>query len=250
MCRIALISWPTTDKTPSNCYINLGEMYDKVMKTDSILLSQFNRELRFLYPFRYVVSKNACYNMEDFNVFKDKYRLTIGIRLFGKIPEKDTITFRTPVLYDVTCMVPLILPHLITPVPVYIPDKKVCIVLPHLNPLIRGCILDEVVRNRPETIVLVGQSRGKNKDSTATLMTRYLRRLGVPMKCIIKSPIDKKPECILDALALLEMMDVPDNYSVVVACSTEDITLMQKSIRFWRKKGLITKRISYYCPYC
>jgi hypothetical protein len=45
--------------------------------------------------------------------------------------------------------------------------------------------LDDVVKAQPETILLVGQSHGRNRDSTATLMTRYLRKIRVPMKHII-----------------------------------------------------------------
>jgi hypothetical protein len=245
MCRIALISWPISKKSPKNFYINLGEIYDKKIQEDITILSQFHRETAYLYPFRY---KDTCYNIEDFNVFRKRYGLTIRHRLVGNIPKEKVITFRSPVLYDISCMVPLFRNTKSIPKKYY-PISKACIVLPTLNPIIRGHILNEVIINRPEFIVLAGKRDGKNHDSTATLMTRYLRKRGVPMKNIFKIQIDKKPECILDALELLEMINIPMECPIVVACSHEDINIVQRTVRKWRRKGVIDKKISYYCSF-
>lgn len=79
-------------------------------------------------------------------------------------------------------------------------------------------------------------------------MTRYLRKKAVPTDIILRCDSDKRPTCILDSLALVDIMALNDS-QIVVACSCSDISLLQKSVRAWRRLGVINKRISYYCPY-
>lgn len=247
MCKIGLISWPVNTKTPHNFYINLGEIYDKDVKDNASLLSEFNRDLRYLYPFRYSVTKNKCYNSEDFKTFKSKYRLTIGYKLVGKIPPENIIIFRTPILYDLTCMIP-VFEKVSVQKNFNSSESSVYIVIPTLDPICRGKILDEVISNNPKYIILTGSVSGTNNTSTITLMTRYLRRCKTPMDIIIKSNGDKKPNCILDCLALIDIMGL-NTLDVIIACSCSDITVLQKSVRMWRRLKVINRRISYFCPY-
>ena len=248
MCKIALISWPIDSKCPSNFYINLGEIYDKDFNKDLTLLSQFNRDLRYLYPFTYSVETKKCYNSEDFKTFKSKYRLTVGYRLVGKIPSKEII-FRTPILYDLTCMVPLFNKISYEKI-IYNPSQSttVYIVIPTNDPICRGKILDEVIISNPKYIILTGSVSGDNDISTISLMTRYLLKRGVPRNIINRCNSDKKPTCILECLAIIDIMNL-NELDVAVACSCSDITLLQKAVRTWRRLKVINKRISYYCPY-
>jgi hypothetical protein len=253
MCKIGLISWPINSKSPRNFYINLGEIYDKDVKDNLSILSEFNRYLRYLYPFRYSISENKCYNSEDFKTFKSKYSLTVGYKLVGEIPSENVIVFRTPILYDITCMIPVFEKVLIQPLSspelsLSSPEMSVYIVIPTLDPICRGKILDEVISNNPKYIILTGSVSGSNSSSTITLMTRYLSRRKIPMDIIIKSKGDKKPTCILDCLALIDIMDL-NTLNIVVACSCSDITDLQKAVRVWRRLKVINKRISYYCPF-
>jgi len=253
MCKIGLISWPITNKSPLNLYINLGEIYDKEIKDDLSLLSQFNRDLRYLYPFKYSFKDNKCYNSEDFKPFRSKYHLTTRARLAGSLINTTSHTqeaiFRTPVLYDLTCMVPVFEKMKLEKIS-YSPviSGTIFIVVPTLDPICRGKILDEVIANNPRYIMLTGSIAGDNNTSTITLMTRYLKRRGVSTDIILRCHSEKRPTCILDCLAVIDIMAL-NNLEVAVACSCSDITLLQKSVRAWRRLGVVNKRISYYCPY-
>jgi hypothetical protein len=269
MCKIGLISWPITNKSPFSLYINLGEIYDKEIKDDISLLSQFNRDLKYLYPFKYSLKNNKFYNSEDFKAFRTKYHLTTSARLATArlatasladarsasesskqdISDTGEVVFRTPVLYDLTCMVPVFEKIKLEKITYnQLLSDTVFIVVPTLDPICRGKILDEVIANNPKYIILTGSISGENKTSTITLMTRYLRKRGVPTDIILRCDSDKRPTCILDCLALIDIMEL-NSLQVSVACSCLDITLLQKSVRAWRRLGVVNKRISYYCPY-
>lgn len=249
MCKIGLISWPIDNNTPQNFYICLGEIYDKQIKNDPNVLSEFYRDLNYLYPFTYSLVSNKCYNSEDFKAFKTKYKLTIGLKLIGRIPVGvKQIIFRSPVLYDLTCMVPLFIRERQERVSYNPSRNSVFIVIPTLDPICRGKILDEVISNSPKYIIITGSVAGDNITSTTTLMCRYLQKKGIPSGIVIKSRGDKKPNCILDCLALIDIMGLND-LDISIGCSCSDITLLQKSVRVWRRLKVITKRISYYCPY-
>lgn len=165
MCKIGLISWPVTNKSPFSLFINLGEIYDKEIKDDISLLSQFNRDLRYLYPFKYSFRDNKCYNIEDFKPLRSKYHLTTCAKLTGKgLEDTQEVIFRTPVLYDLTCMVPVFEKIKLEKIS-YNPlmSQTVFIVVPTLDPICRGKILDEVIANNPKYIILTGSVSGEIK---------------------------------------------------------------------------------------
>jgi len=248
MCRWALISWPIEQKTPYQLYLILGELYDKNIREDITILSQFYRDLQYLYPFRYSQKENSCYNAEDIICLQKKYGLTVKIQLVGETEQK-IVTFRSPVLYDISCMVPLFEKR----------GKKmlykqkndiICIVIPYLNPVYRGKLLEEAVKYGPSTFVLIGDTYGKNKDSTATLMARYLLSCQVPSDRILKIRDDKKPECILEAIEIINMTEPDPDYQLIIACRHENIQEISRTIRIWRKQGIIEDRkITYLCPF-
>ena len=53
------------------------------------------------------------------------------------------------------------------------------------------------------------------------------------MKQIIKSSEGEKPDCILDAIALIDLMGIEDHILAVV-CSSEDINDLSMAVRIWR----------------
>jgi hypothetical protein len=249
MCKIGLISWPIDHNTPQNFYISIGEIYDKQVKNDPKVLSEFYRDLNYLYPFTYSLVSNKSYNSEDFKAFRSKYKLTIGLKLIGRIPTGvKQIIFRSPVLYDLTCMVPVFIRERKDRISYNPSRNSVFIVIPTLDPICRGKILDEVISNNPKYIIITGSVAGDNITSTTTLMSRYLHKMRIPSGIVIKSRGDKKPNCILQCLELIDIMGLND-LDISIACSCSDITLLQKSVRAWRRLKVITKRISYYCPY-
>jgi hypothetical protein len=130
-CRLAIISWPIGSFAPkksTGIYISLGEIYDEKVKSNLHLLEELHRSLKFLYPFRIKKTPGdiKLYNEEDFYYFRQKFKLTCSAYLHNYKKsnslfdtEKETysnakdesedlyIVFRTPCLYDVTCMEPL-----------------------------------------------------------------------------------------------------------------------------------------------
>ena len=98
MCRWALISWPIQEKNPHNLYLIIGEFYTEY---DISILSEFYRDLDYLYPFRFSVSENVCYNAKDISCLQEKYNMTVKPQLIGKTESK-ILTLRTPILYDIS----------------------------------------------------------------------------------------------------------------------------------------------------
>lgn len=244
MCRWALISWPIEEKTPRNLYLILGEIYDKDIRTDITKISEFYRDLLYFYPFRFSVKENICYNAEDIFSLQKKYGLTVRHQLVGNT-DKEILSLRTPILYDISCMVPLFVKNN----RIIYKQKKdtVCIVLSYSDPIVRGKLLKEVLEYGPMTFVLTGDKYGKNKDSTATLASRYLLTCKVPSECIIKINQDKTPDCILEAIEIVNMTVAYTDYDIIIACQSENI---HQTVRSLKKKGILQyRKFRYLCPF-
>ena len=242
MCRWALISWPIENKTPEKLFIILGEFYDT--KTQ-LSLSDCKRDLQYLYPFRYSQRKKCCYNQLDFSYFQKKYKLTVKPQLVG-VSEKSVITFRTPILYDITCMVPLFL-NSSSRLPTYSQKSDdVCIVILSGNPVERGELLNELLEYGPSLFILVGDFQVTNSDSNSTLATRYLLKCKVPIHKIAKIGNGVIPDCIIESLDVANMMGTTTaDYNLIVACNNDNIQQIGKFLRMWKKRSGIAKRIRY-----
>ena len=238
-----MISWPIQEKNPHNLYLIIGEFYTEY---DISILSEFYRDLDYLYPFRFSVSENVCYNAKDISCLQEKYNMTVKPQLIGKTESK-ILTLRTPILYDISCMVPLF------------PDKNhryvykqktdlVCVVLPYTDPIHRGKLLEKVIDYGPGFFLLVGGIEKSNKDSIATLASRFLLSRNIPKERILKIGEGKVPDCILESIEVFNMTTAED-YDVVIACRYNNIKNVATSIRLWRKAGIIDKNIRYICPY-
>lgn len=247
MCRWALISWPITAKTPQSFYLILGELYNNDVKTDKVLMSEFFRDLQYLYPFRFSTKKNYCYNIEDFIYLQKKYYLTVNLKLVGN-PEKDIIIFKPPVLYDIDCNVSIFSENLYNYT--YKPkNSHVCIVFPYSDAITRGKLLEEAIEYGPSYFVLIGNSYKNNKESTACLMRRFLLSRNIPEKCIVKIRQDNNTESILDAVVLFHTyLNTP--FHIAIACGKEHIQNIAKCIKIWKKKNLLSKerKVYYICP--
>lgn len=261
-CKISLISWPIENQYPNNFYINLGEIYNKNIKNDINTLTQFKKDLTYLYPFRVSIInspngdvKITIYNIDDFIFFQKKYNLTVKIKIIGK-PISGIIKFRTPILYDTTCIVPLFDQTSLPSCPeekniIHSSESlgKVCIVLPYHNPIERGILLDSIISHNT-TFLLIGDKQGNNLDTTASLMSRYLLSKYISQDKIIKTKEDGKLFCILDAITLLEFMNLYKNNIIYIACLSREINEIKDIIRIWRYKGIIpNKKIYFYCPF-
>jgi hypothetical protein len=245
-CRIGLISWPVHIKNPPNTkdmYLILGEIYDKDIRDNLELLRDFNQNLEYLYPFK--VKKNGdvvkIYNNDDINHLRKKYKLTSTVSLRNyqegeaeseddSDDESEKIVFRTPRLYDISCMEPLFPMECFT---LKCVDNsthcRVFIVLPYSDPVLRGQILKQCIfytKDHHSLFLLIGGKHGQNKETTSTLMKRYLLSSGVSSQNINKSIYDKFPDSIVESLEILPfLLDINHHvtHDLFIACASYDM---------------------------
>jgi hypothetical protein len=237
-CRIGLISWPVYSPKPYNnkdTYLVLGEIFDKDIQNNLEILTELKKNLQYLYPFKVKKDKDKVnvYNKEDFILFRKKYKLTTTVTLLNyKDSDNNTekIVFRTPCLYDISCMEPLFPETCFLPKDVKISSHcRIFLVLPYYDPILRGEILKQCVntaKNHYCLYLLTGNRYGKNKETTSTLMKRYLLSTGVRSENINKSKYDKFPDSILESLKILPFILNIDHYvtcDLFIACSSYDI---------------------------
>jgi hypothetical protein len=238
-CRLGLISWPVYCNTPklkTDTYIILGEIYDKDIVNNLDVLTEFNNDLRFLYPFKAKKKgdKIKIYNEEDFVFFRKKYKLTSNVILHNySKSEKIRLVFRTPCLFDISCLERLFKNEisLYKQPEISLVYKRVFIVLPNNNPVIRGKQLNECIYSSKECnslFIVVGDKHGLNRDTTSTLMKRYLLSLGVYSNNINKSIKDKFPESILESLELIKFISKD---IIFISCQSCNIQKIMSFIR-------------------
>jgi len=263
-CRIGVVSWPVRSPTPrdSSCvYITIGEIFDKKISNNLGILSSLHKNLKYLYPFKIKRHDNhvKVHNEEDFKVFRKKYKITTTIKLhnINKLESEyncDRLVFRTPSLYNISCMRPLFKYCVSKQVSNCIfhesSHTRIFIVLPYSDPILRGQILDECIskiKSFYPLFILVGDKYGKNKESTSTLMTRYLLSRGISIEYISKNLYDHYPDSIIEIFELIPFL-IPMSAKIgdiMVACQS---TEMVKIMSFIRDNQLNTlKNIQYLC---
>ena len=250
--RIGLISWPVGFEEPtssSHVYLNLGEIYDKEIRTNFDILMSLHNQLKYLYPFKIKKIDNdiTIYNDEDFKYFRRQYKLTTRVHLYNYKPKSsdendnktERIVFKSPRLYNISCMKPLFSHH----IPSMLqknkisPDYRVFIVSPYDNPVMRGMIIDSCIatmNKKTPVFILVGDRYGKNKESTSTLMKRYLLSTGICSEQITKILCDKFPDFLSESLELLPLILNIGHYishDIFVACKSTD---MRKIMSYFR----------------
>lgn len=252
-CSIGLISWPC--KSDSKMYILIGEIHDQDICNNPYTLYQFHMSLKFLYPFKIKKTKDKIkiYNEEDFEHFRRTYKMTSQVIFNG--PNQKRMVFKSPQLYDMSCMKPLFSfgthftpsQHITNPTT----NHKVFIVMPYINPVLRGQILDECIgmtKTSTPLFILIGDKHGRNKVSTSTLMKRYLLSRGIKSKNINKSLYDRYPDSILEALYKISFLIHPTtDHDITIACSSTEI---RKIMDFVKKHTIIKnthKKIRFIC---
>jgi len=142
-CRLGLISKPCDDS--QDCFLNLGEVFDKTIRGDVNTLYELHKNMRYFCPFEAEVNGRDVRpdNMEEIITFQTRYKLTKKIWINGKI-KNGTVKFRTPQLFDVSCMVPLfpdVIPHAVCPKGNTSPNRMF-LLFPYSNPITRGEIVE------------------------------------------------------------------------------------------------------------
>jgi hypothetical protein len=241
-CRLGLISWPVYCNTPklqTDTYIILGEIYDKDIVNNLDILTEFNDDLQFLYPFKAKKEGDRIkiYNEEDFVFFRKKYKLTCNVILHNyNESEKTRLVFRTPCLFDITCLERLFKNEirLYKQPEISLIHKKVFIVIPNDNPVTRGKQLNECISSsngHNSLFILVGDKYGLNRDTTSTLMKRYLLSFGVYSNNINKSIKEKFPESILESLELIKFISNDIKHDIFISCQSSNICKIMSFIR-------------------
>ena len=247
-----------------NCKIGLISVSGKYMLSLGVFRSkpkektvrELYNNLQFLYPFSATLYPNGKVipsNGEDFRIIRERYQLKGCIKLLTKYPD-NRIIIRTepPVLYDLTCNVPLFPPRT-TVLGKYENVYKsvgckrcfIFIVIPEIDPFIRGKIIDNClsIPKSSDTYMFMnlGCKEGLNKISTSKLASRYLYYLGAPTESIIENTENMKfPECIMESFCLLSMVN-KHNPVYYIAVRNSRISLCLSYIRQIQK----TKRVLF-----
>lgn len=259
--RIGLVSWPLycpEPKSNKDVYLVIGEIYDKNISNNSDILTKFNEELQYFYPFKVKkdTDKTKIYNEEDFNQCRKRYKLTSTVTLYNYDKDEKKIVFRIPRLFNLSLMKPLVSPNYVFSKPVdQFTEKsshcRVFVVLPYENPILRGEILNQCIGAIGEhkyLFILVGDRYGKNRDATSTLMKRYLLSRGVKGENIHKSVYDKFPDSIVESLEMLPfLLEIKHHATrdLFIASASMDV----RKVMLFVKENKISKntRVRFIC---
>ena len=232
-CRIGIIARSCDKKK----FLIIGEIYDENVTQDLNILLELHSNLRYLYPFKINIVNNdiTIYNKEDINILCLKYKLTTQPSIINykcKKNTKEIIKFGSPCLYDITCMKPLFIPFKRKKIPTnnLSNNTRIFIVNPYPDPILRGKLIDsclDMIKNHKPMFILIGDKHGNNKESTSTLMSRYLLSLGVNSNIITKSLYDKFVDSIPEALTVATLtMPSDSNYDIFIACASTHMKLI------------------------
>ena len=249
--RIGLVSY----SVPNSCNLIIGEIYDKDIRNNFSILTEMSNNLHFLYPFKVKKVNNQIkiYNEDDFLYFRKKYKLTSTITLHnGKLQDNDCIVFKSPHLYNISKWKSISHSReILYKQPTNLSSNcRIFIVLPHKNPIIRGKILNQCIdmtKEHTPLYLLIGDKYGHNKETTSTLMKRYLLLSGVKSDNINKSICDKFPDSLIEAFEILPLMLNLSQFDLFIACSSDDICEVMSFVRDTQVGKKMCKKMQFIC---
>jgi hypothetical protein len=250
-CKIGLISFCIDSS--QNCFLNLGEIFDKDIRENKNTLYEIHTNMKYMCPFKVVIEDGNITpdNMEEIAIIQERYKLTRKISMIGKCKSKK---FRSPKLYDISCMVPLFptkaprlrySPSNATPI-------RMIILFPYNDPVLRGEIIDACFSFSVEKqtfFYVIGTVQGCNLASTCELTRRYLLTCGVKNNDITTSYYDIFPDCILEALDMIDFILPCKNIELIIAVSKKDMSKVMRKIRLWNSEGKLKKKVQLICNY-
>lgn len=249
-CKIGIVSFPVGYE--HDCFLNLGEIYDKNLRQDVNKLYEFHKNLQYFCGFLANTTESnkvVPNNIEEIKILQRIYKLTPKIFLNKKIKEEE-IEFTTPQMYDISCMVPLF-PD---PIPrcIYTKNKtnrsKLFIIPPYVDPVMRGRIIMKCIESIGDTLgyfLTIGKSKGNNKQNSCELNRDYLMSCNVPEECIAMNENDEFPDYIPESVNIGNMIFQPDE--ICIGVDKEDIGEFLNCIRFLRKDGKIEEKVFFIC---
>lgn len=271
-CKIGLVSI-SRDRS---CYMIIGEIYDKTVRENIDILSEFKNDMTYFTSFKVNITngKVVLYDPEEFSELRRKYKLTqkpyLAKNINKNILGNFTQIFSCPILYDISCMVELFqkihqdkmktkisdqetIGEMKNPLykSPYKPSPKMFILFPYSDPVIRGKIID-ACRNishefqsypHDTHFCVVGSRHRGNKTKTSILTTRYLLKIGIPRKNIINSVTSKFPNNILDSLDVINFLHPNTPMDIYLGVKSQEVSLYMTHIRLWNKLGLLTNKV-------
>jgi hypothetical protein len=250
-CKIGLISFCVDSS--QNCFLNLGEIFDKKIRENINALYEIHTNMRYLCPFKVVIDNENIIpdNMEEISIIQERYKLTRKISMIGKGKSKK---FRAPNLYDISCMVPLFstkVPRLRYPLSNVTPMRMI-ILFPYSDPILRGEIIDACSSfsiEKQTFFYVIGTIQGRNLVPTCDLSRRYLLTCGINSYNINKSQYDIFPDCIFEVLNIIDFILPGREMELIIAVSKEDMSKVMQKIRLWNSEGKLKKKIQLMCNY-
>lgn len=250
-CKIGLISKPR-DNT-QDCFLNLGEIFDRSVCKDVNILYELHKNLRYLCPFKVQIEGKDITpdNIEEISTIQNRYKLTRKIWMEGHV-QNGAMKFLSPELYDLSCMVPLFpnkISRSICPKGNEMP-LRMFILFPYTDPIVRGEIIDNcfsVSGEHKTYFYTIGGLHGQNTSATCDLSTRYLLTCGVEDDNISRNQYDDFPDCILEALNMIKFIMPDIEMQVFIAVQREDMNRFMKHIRLANKLGMIDRKLCMIC---
>lgn len=248
-CKIGLIAKPLNRK--QNCFLNIGEIFDKNIRNNINVLYELHTIMKYMYPFKIKIENKDIIpdNLTEIAIIQEKYKLTRKISLYGK--DKDT-KFRTPELYDISCMVPLFpnqIPRLRFTESKNNPIRMI-VLFPYENPILRGEILNSCfnLTTKCKTyFYTLGYIRGKNTSSTCELSKRYLLTCGIKKENIYTENYDTFPDCIMEILNMIKFIFPYTVVKIMFAIARYDMQKFMDYIRLNNAQRLSKQKIQLIC---
>jgi hypothetical protein len=234
-CKIGVVVIPTT---LDDCLICIGEVYMKDIIADIDKLYSLHKDTNCLSQAEAWSDGNkTCIDIgEEISWLRSKYMLTRTVQSSYKVVfDRQRCSF--PVLYDVTCGVPLFLPE---PVPrnTMAEGKFMFMVWHGMAPNIRRSVIDECVH--------VAKGTKCPYIVYSNLDKQYLRRLGVEQTLIIQLPWVQFAD-IMKTCTVTRVFSLP--HQMILALP---ISVMHRAVTFIRegkRSGIRASPLQMVCPF-
>lgn len=250
-CKIGLIA--KSCNSTQDCFLILGEIFDNNIKNNITKLYELHYITKYLYPFNIKQKNNIIIpdNFQEILYIQKTYKLTRILSIIGTGYNKK---FETPQLYDLSCMIPLfkdkIPRNIIKNKQNYQTGLRVIILLPYLNPILRGKIIESslsITKQMKTIFYTIGDVKGKNLVPISELSKRYLLSCGINEENIYVSNYDKK-DCIIEAISMLEFFFQNINFQeIILAVSQKDMNKFLSLIRSYRLSGILKYKLQLLC---
>jgi hypothetical protein len=235
-CKIGVVIIPTSLE---DCLVCIGELYSKEIISNIDKLYSLHKDTNALSCVEAWSDGKKTFidTGDEISWLRSKYMLTRTVQSNCKIPfERQKCSF--PVLYDITCGVPLFAPEQVKHTIGIERGTFMFIIWHNMAPNIRKSVINECfnMSNGTQCSYIVYSRLDK----------KYLRRLGVDRKMIIQLQWIGF-SCIMKATVVKKILDV--DHEMILALP---ISVMHRAVTFIRegkRSGMKTDPLRMVCPF-